>query len=1337
MIIYTKEQLEEISRDVNLLKQSSIDTCGFVFEQLKNVNMSPEKDIMMNSLNIFSISYLLDNYELSKEDKVKLLPFFASSSNHSIIEESTSTDESIISFLKEKKPLYRSTILDYDVFCSHTEEIKHQFELDEYSMSEILVKSAKTWGYKKISKISKSILFDMPFFFEALTPGELNTPEIKPLFKEYLLTVLKNGYGVTYNDIIDYWFEQEDRELLEKFLESTNDNPRKSISYAQIQSLNGADKLISKIDYFEKYKVLDFTGWSKEDLKEKKLYIQSCIKRHFSTEKKRRSQIESLFQIEGAMADELSIVMDANFLKELLVSGSFYISSGSDRDDTEYVEKQTVFAILMSEIMSNSDLFEGFSSSLLQDIYYYISSAKKIRTGKLEDEEAQRLKGNFDLFFKNVFAKSVPEGFSYFSDLEYLANTYAAESLIENTKKFPSFNKIYACCVLVSELNARSYDNSWGVRAVTQRFEEELKNFSKVLKKQEYELLRSNFSNSSRKFVSFPSKSAISISKMGKVFSAKDRELAIRLEEDNVLNISYDYLIKRISEIFEETVVRKAHDENSVDGNHEEVVFDPYNSRNNSALKTFKWLLSFDKNFEKKVLKSLLFNDKSSSIKEDVLLGIYSIIIRNVEPTTKVGSVIKDLILKDKDKCLNNQNLNSEIIKTESWLLQIFDQEDLKKNAAQIFEKLILKEKLLIDLKIKSHNLKAKRNDIFNVFEDDFKIVISKYGSECNTFQGLVEKYESKIEQFSDEKVKAQLKSLLSNLVSLTYEDEENSEKISLTEKELEDLNSSISSFFIKDKVEELLKNKDFENLLILLKSSLGRNIKVLLPLIENSFNLYSREELLEVVKDKFWRNIVLELNNTVRYDDTKSNFKFKLSSVEEYKDFLDLILFQLKETSDFKFLTKELWPDYVVGKNLNKEKAYYVFNLLDDSDPNVQIAIKQYAIENFLKQVLYSYDLFYTTEPRYKKVPINEPYTNEEVLKIFKDGVRTGAIVNMFDVNARVYEWIDANYRLEHGSNCEIESQKRKKDFEDLVRQSLEIPMLHAVLCSSNILRSFAAKDERFENLKGDEAQSLYCDAFFDKKVLIEGVEQWLDYSKSRQDAFDKLKNSENLKSRNNNDSPHELDTNVELVKGVVNQVIWASYYDKKDDSGVTKYYSSWSNEETIAFADVLLKKAPGIFLGLHCLGNLSDFSKSISEHLINNKFEQPLVEKILCFKDESKNYGLSGRFGEYYDAHLSSLLLHCLKHQEKNQIQYIKSLCDNYSFIEESRIGFNLNDDEERRQKIKLREFSEQIEFATNNEKFMQMLNSISEVFKIESEVASIKKEEQRQKKVKSLRL
>lgn len=1325
MIIYTAEQLEKISKDVNLLKQSSIDTYGFVFEQLKNSNIVPDKETMMNSLNIFSLSYLLDNYELDSSDKAKLLPFFASSSTHSIIEESTSTKESAVSFLKEKKPLYRSMILDYDVFCAHTKEIEEQFDIDGYTASEVLKNSAKKWGYKKIAKMPKDVLFGYAEIFDALNSKEINSDEIKPLFKEYLSNKMKEAAPISFVEIKNLNFTQEDVDLLRFFIKSKEDNFGRMFSYDQLNTISGASDLISKMEFFEKYNALDFTGWTKSELSEHKEYIKSTIKNYLLSKSKKCS-LEELFRIEGAGAEELSIVLDSNFIKELLCSGRFYISNGSDSNETEYLEKQKLMGFLMAQVLTDTTFGTQMPTSTLTDVFYYISNVKQIRAGKLNGEEAKKLKNYFDLFFNNFFEKSNPEDFSFYSELEYLANVYSAQAVIDLAKKNPSFNKIYLSCNLVNELGKRSYDNSWAVSNLRKNLEEALPEFSKYLNKQEYDLVKNSFSErnkkENKKEISFPSKGISLLN--NSVFLKKDIKQST-LAKNNILNIEYDYLLKKINDLFE----KKREEVPLYEFNH-------YDTSSNQALKTFKWLLSCDKKFEKKILKSLLFKTNASELNEEVLVGIYSLFIKEFAPNSKIGECTKEIILKDKKRYLNYEQLKEEMVRKEDWLLELFDQEDLKRSNDKVFSQLMNIENHLIDLNIKNHNLNNESNAIYKTFEDKFKICVSKYGYASSlTHKELIEKYEKKISKLIEKDDIEHSILLLENLKRIQKEEALVSEKISLTEKKLSNLKESFYSFFIKNKVEELLKDKDFESLSILLKSSFKNSKSVIEPIITREFNSYSREELLKQVNNKFWRHIVLGFNNVSSYDDTKCNFKFKLNSSEEYKWFIGLLIKHVKEPTSVDFLTKESWADYSLLKSWNNDRVHYIFNVLDDSDPHVQKTIKEFSIENFLKQILYSYDFFYTNNTQYRKLPLNEPFSNDEVVTIFNKGVKTGAIVNHFDVNARVYEWIDANYRSEHGRRDDG-FKKNKKAFEALVLQSRSIPMLHVVLCSANILRSFAMEDERVQDLKGDEAICKYSDLLFDKMILIEGVSQWLDYASKRQKEFNKLDSSESLKAKSNHDNPHELDTNMELVKGAVNQVIWSSYYDKTE-SNTTKYYSSWSKEESIALADVLLKKAPGIFLGLHCLGSLADFPKTISDYLINNKFEEPLVDKLICYGDEYRSYGLNGRFSDYYEEHLSSLVLHCLKHQDKNQLQYIKTLCDNFSFIEEARIGIDLESEEERKQKFKLREFSEQLEFATGNEKFMQMLNSVHEVFQIEGQVAPCQREEQRLKKVKSLRL
>ena len=255
---FTKEELINLINNQQEFIREIEDSKGFVLDRCKEENVLPDLNFLVDNINVFSIKFITDNYNLSAEQGSKISEFL---NGESLLNKNKIwTTEDIENALKNKELLPETVRLTAEQINKFQKEIKAQEELDDTEIYGIIRKSFRRFSKEEIMGLNEKFLInnhelvhDQASFF---------------LDKEYKEFYKKIIFKITSKPILrefkNYVFEETDKEFLIKLLD--NDKSDRDYSwgsqYQEYSKIKGFSSLIDKYEYFRKYQKNDLTSFT-------------------------------------------------------------------------------------------------------------------------------------------------------------------------------------------------------------------------------------------------------------------------------------------------------------------------------------------------------------------------------------------------------------------------------------------------------------------------------------------------------------------------------------------------------------------------------------------------------------------------------------------------------------------------------------------------------------------------------------------------------------------------------------------------------------------------------------------------------------------------------------------------------------------------------------------------------------------------------------------------------------------------------------------------------------------------------------------------------------------
>ncbi len=1149
-----KLKYTQLLENEELLNVEISKTNGYILEEIKSSNMKIDKNLLFKNLNVFSLKFLKENYELSDQEKEKIDQFL--SDNAKSFSNKVLNQEQIEYFLNSEIELPGHIVLELDTIKKNKTKILKQIDISEYGMKRIFAKTLVKLSVDEINSIDKEILIEM---IDVVASKKLliNDSEFKDVFKKLVFDNFKNP---TINLFKNFSFQKEDRDMLIQLLANTNTNRFSRLSYVELKAIEGVEDLLNKYDYYKMFKIKsiekDFTNGEVDKNPE---FFQNLWK---DTEEKRTFDFFDFVLRNESTFEQFRSIVSKDFIIEAFAKES-YIYNLHSRIDKEY-----------NKILVDKQIY------LLDQVLSLYLTNEKIG----ENKYIQDLITEDTLF---TFIKEVRDSRYQPVNLTYAQEMY--ESIEKNTRKL--YEKIVPTIFHKNEIDKLLDDE-------TTFFNPKVISFSEDI------LLQNSSINS-----------FYIINKLAKKYEKSYLEY-----EDK--RIFYKTMEPTFKKIFEDlSIAEKNEDLRTQNRFYILEILKTFETESIEDFLSEQWGKNYQKTF------------KNIKVIEDE----FNLFNYSVEDLKKLSYKKLTAIYPIRNNIFNDMLENDIKISDELFLsiLRNVDEKDyfdyLKKYIDKNLTEVQKNEKLYEQLMLSSKQKDLIKIENLSVFDKDYK--------NCLVLIGEIKKYASTREELSNmfpkiewnysfENLGVNKTDIVKDIYDFSIEKDiskqeakvlfvELYQKGSSLDSKLDGLKKKIPFEYFSSKINSLLIDKKFDEVQIIKNNRLNYDNSVFVNYVNN----LSYEELSENLKsDTFFSLLKSELNY-----DNKTDIKFKEFTEDENLSLLHIF----KKKYD-----------------LDKETGRRNYNYLYFFDKDKNHFIKNFIIENYPKDLFYSYDFLAKDESSYKPSKfIKEHYTNEEIWKAYTILKEKDGFFSETDVNA------DYKHFFTHAFFHDKESDGKLKDFLNFIKD--KDPVLYVLLGNENIFINGAGWGSKENKDKTrSEVVMEYFKNTYDLNIVLDGLDEIVE-------MIDEKSQNENF--------------NANLANHSIVSIIHNTYYEKYDKYGRTeKYMSNYSEDETIRIMKFLIEKAPLHMLGRHVIGcanhpvdffakNIGHFydRKNIENFIFPNTKLEPAYLDLHADKSESKE-----RLAEYFCVFID----HAMLIKDKDTINYISHLVNQNIFAEKN---------------------------------------------------------------------
>lgn len=263
--LFTNEELQHAAQDPQFLKHLTIASDGYVLLQMKKAGLMPELSTLLSQANIHNVMFILDHFDLNRDEQTKIAPLFkqdgrTSSKLTQLLMNESEVDAAILS----GTPLHEKTLLTSRQILTYPSELRHLLNNDEHVMADVLKNSLSQFNSDLIFEMDRDLLMHHLDLFNVF-PEAFHEDN----YRSYYLELLKEHNEATrqytdYRDFLHWPFKKGDQELLMTILKQSPDY----IKYEDVQRLKGADKLLDPMSFLLNVRFQNLKEFSTDDLNE-------------------------------------------------------------------------------------------------------------------------------------------------------------------------------------------------------------------------------------------------------------------------------------------------------------------------------------------------------------------------------------------------------------------------------------------------------------------------------------------------------------------------------------------------------------------------------------------------------------------------------------------------------------------------------------------------------------------------------------------------------------------------------------------------------------------------------------------------------------------------------------------------------------------------------------------------------------------------------------------------------------------------------------------------------------------------------------------------------------
>lgn len=436
----SKESLETLVKNEDEFFSVVNESNGFILEMLKNHKITPDLDLLVKNINVFTVPYVVENYKLTTEQSQDISDFLSEESS-ARIKKSLSKEE-VKKYLTEGIPLPKTVLLSVDDINSFQKEIDNQFKMDNYEMNEILSNSFRKFNMEDVFNINKKFLLKNPNFL-ANKKAFFNDEKYRDFYKEIALKAYKD---VGLSEFKNYIFGPEDKEFLFTLIGNENSNRFSHKQYANYSSISGFTELITKHEYFEKFNKTDLSMFSNGEIENNLDFFRKVFLNE--NEKQIYDVFDKLIR-KKITVRQFKAIVDQEFVEKYLdslISQDRIVHRFFGNLDAEYdrtvIDKKAHISKLVSIIFAEDKTLEsGLKLREMSDLYSVFSIIKELKQEKYHPEnkedtekDIREVENNLKISLTEVLPRSLKN--ENFSELAKNSNYIFNSNTIELADQF-------------------------------------------------------------------------------------------------------------------------------------------------------------------------------------------------------------------------------------------------------------------------------------------------------------------------------------------------------------------------------------------------------------------------------------------------------------------------------------------------------------------------------------------------------------------------------------------------------------------------------------------------------------------------------------------------------------------------------------------------------------------------------------------------------------------------------------------------------------------------------------------------------------------------------------
>ena len=386
--------LNEVVKNKELLDTQIEETQGYILYLLKRQELLPPLDFLLDekeeTVSVFSLNFILNNYKLSRSQIGMLRKYFSGYGDNDIAND-VLNEEELTNNLLSGDTITKKTKFTKELLNELSEEIINYYKNnDEDKILNNIHASVKGFTKEDIYNIDSKLLKTFSTTIFNANPEYFEDKKYREEYKKLLL----NKNRLTFRHFENYVFDDNDKDFLISLI--IKDDYR---SYDDWIKIKGVKEILTPLEYFENTYTRHIDNFSLQDLKTDKEKIQDILLSqeyvHKNTYGNREPQIYEYVKL-NASQEQFEIIIDNKFLDKFFkVYNKSYSWSRMD-DEREYREKNNhINRLIINKVVENPDFITELEN---YDIHNILS-----RTAE-HYKSNMYLKG-VDAEFERIFAQ--------------------------------------------------------------------------------------------------------------------------------------------------------------------------------------------------------------------------------------------------------------------------------------------------------------------------------------------------------------------------------------------------------------------------------------------------------------------------------------------------------------------------------------------------------------------------------------------------------------------------------------------------------------------------------------------------------------------------------------------------------------------------------------------------------------------------------------------------------------------------------------------------------------------------------------------------------------------